>query len=41
MSPESLKYNQENLNRALQEIASYKANYGGTNIYSPVEHVLN
>ncbi|CAI2378146.1 unnamed protein product [Moneuplotes crassus] len=39
-TPESLEFNDENKMLALDEIKSYTEDMGGTNIYSPLKHIL-
>ena len=35
------EYNKENINNSIKIIEGLKANLGGTNIYSPLEHIYN
>ena len=37
----SVKFNQENLNDAIVQISSFDADYGGTEIYDPLDHIFN
>ncbi|EAR98295.1 type A von willebrand factor domain protein (macronuclear) [Tetrahymena thermophila SB210] len=38
---QSQKYSNENVELALNEIITYSANYGGTNIYQPLSEIFN
>ncbi|KRW99058.1 hypothetical protein PPERSA_11659 [Pseudocohnilembus persalinus] len=37
---ESVQATEENKNKAIQQISSFSANYGGTNIFAPLQQVL-
>ena len=37
----SVYYNESNCQRAIEEVKYFKANYGGTNIYTPLKEILD
>lgn len=37
----SVKYDQDNLEKALEEVGTFSANYGGTEIFKPLKEVLS
>ena len=39
--PESVPYNQENLDKAVAHANSLQADLGGTELYQPLEHIFN
>lgn len=41
MFESSVEYNEENLKKALEQLKQFSANYGGTEILSPIRAVIN